>query len=673
VWVPLAAAQGASDQGRAAEDEGPPSSAVGASEPKAGEADRPRAGRADEAEPPADRDVAPGEADAEADVEAGREADASAGEGAVSEGEPAEGSTGAGARPVTDASADARAGATATGEADGTGTDPAMAGVEQARATTAEGTDVDDGLTEPGGDTLGGDIPIRFKLGGYFRTRFNWFGNVPVGTASNLNDDAADAQYMFMRLRLNPEVNYGSDPDRPIASLKMQIDALDNVVWGDNARLQSTPLFAIDPSATDIDGFELNDTLFLRRAWIEFLIPVGQIRIGRMPSTWGQKILVHDGNGLGEWGDPQEGSTFDRILFATRPISIYNALAKGDSRPTPLIFAFAYDKLVEDPIVADTDRPTEIDVGPIDNRFEARSGNPNFSFLTNNGDDVNEAVVALLWRDKELVINKASDELTLGAYFIYRWQNSTESDIYISDITWRFKTGLGPYKPSFYTEGEIVNIAGTSRGVALTGDCMDGVCNEGNANIWGAVGSVGFEDEGKWQTELELGFSSGDADLIGDDTLKLRPLNEDYRVGLLLYRVALAARSSNGFGETLRPLRSDGGVWNSKYIWPQFRYTVLPGIETHFAFLAAWADELTPGAYVNTRPLDAGNSCTFEGECFLGWEADFALRVKWGDNDVMRWDTEVGVMQAGDALKSQMQGLAKDWLWTAQTRIGMVF
>ncbi|MCZ6805894.1 MAG: hypothetical protein O7F08_03000, partial [Deltaproteobacteria bacterium] len=163
-------------------------------------------------------------------------------------------------------------------------------------------------------------IPLQWKMHGYYRARYNWIGNVPLPTDPATGEQpSGQANYGNMRLRLDPELTYGPNPDLPIARLRITVDGFDNVVWGDNARVFSTPLFAVDQSVTDVNGFDLKETLRLERAWIEFLVPIGQVRVGRMESQWGVGLLTHAGNGLADWGDFLRGETFDRILFATRP------------------------------------------------------------------------------------------------------------------------------------------------------------------------------------------------------------------------------------------------------------------------------------------------------------------------------------------------------------------
>ncbi|HJL48319.1 MAG TPA: hypothetical protein RMG45_20845, partial [Polyangiaceae bacterium LLY-WYZ-15_(1-7)] len=572
--------------------------------------------------------------------------------------------------------------------------DAAPTPAETARA--AEPTRVLGGGEREGGSDASADIPLEVALHGYYRARYGWWGNVPVfQRRMDGTRDAEDAHFAFQRLRLNPQVTYG-DPDRPIAALYMQIDALDNVVFGDNARITRTPLFAQDPSYTDYEGFDIADSFRLERAWLEVLIPVGQIRVGRMPSQWGLGLLAHDGNGLGEWGDPLFGTTFDRVLFATRPLTVVNALTRGDTRPTPLIFALGYDKLVESPVTSAVDPPAiNASLGPFGPIVSSpaefnesaggfrslRNGIP-FSTWTGENDDVNELVTALLWKDDDFG-PRSTDSLTVGGYYVYRWQrrggalrdlpdDAQASRVHIIDGYWKLDYGLGPRLPSFYTEGEIIHIRGRTNTVSLAGGCDDeaGVCNETEADLLGGAMRAGVRQDGEYGAVLEWGFASGDGRLFNDPTLSVRPLHPDYHVGLLMYQVGLSTLTAIGLGEEIRPLWSRGGVWNSHYVFPQVRYTILPGIEVHAAFLTAWARALLPTVYTNERADFTDTACgPFEKDCHVGWEVDLAFRFRWGQNDLMRWDTEMGLMRAGQALS----GLGEEFLWTVQTRMALVF
>ena len=369
-----------------------------------------------------------------------------------------------GARPVS-ASTPAK-----VGEA-GMGTEAA----ERERARASIG-DVGQSVRQKGEDA----VPLKFQFHGYYRTRYNWIGNapMPVGSIPSASRfPSKNASYGDMRLRLDPEVTYGPNPDLPIARLRFTIDGLDNVVYGDNARVFSVPLFAVDQSKTDRNGFDLTESLKLERAWIEFLVPVGQIRVGRMESHWGMGALTHAGNGLAEWGDFYRGETFDRILFATRPITLARGISKGDTRQTPLIYAFLYDRLSQDPVISSVissaadgsaGAATNPNFKPFYTTFPERSTFP-LAYLTNLDRRVSEIVNVLAWFDEDFG-RGATDEFFLGAYVVYRWQRSTESRITIPDVAWRLKSTLKNKRNlAITTEGEYHAILGHSGALGFTG------------------------------------------------------------------------------------------------------------------------------------------------------------------------------------------------------------
>ncbi len=485
-----------------------------------------------------------------------------------------------------------------------------------------------------------------------------------------------------MRLRLNPSIVYGSDEAAPVAALYSQIDVLDNVVFGDNARIAGTPIFVNDPSETSLIDGDIAQTFRLRRLWLQFLIPVGQIRIGRQPSNGGMGLLFNGGNGFtNDFGDALDGTTFDRILFATRPLTIFNALTRGDSRSTPLIFAVAYDYLVEDTL------------GPGRDPVARRQGP--FSFLTGGEDDVWETTLVLAWKDLEFNSSvNARDEFSAGVFAVHRGQDSTDSNIWIGDVFYRLRwSAFGRGAPSIYTEGELYTIQGTTNGVGLIGpiDPNTGRTGmQGGANIWGGAMRFGFESSGNawsipdrpgrpgtsfadWAFWLESGFATGQENAItavgSYSTLTQRPNNNAYQVGLLLYPLVLAVRTAAQYTETFDAVWSNGGVWNSVYFLPNIRFRPLPGLEIIGQFLLAFADQLNLPLFDQRESADS-TACGLAADCLLGWEADVALKLSWGPNDEMRWSNEFGIMNAGPALGARLQS---SLIWTLQTRIAYVF
>ena len=571
-----------------------------------------------------------------------------------------------GARPVS-ASSQAK-----VGEA-GMGTEAA----ERERARASIG-DVGQSVRKKGEDA----VPLKFKFHGYYRTRYNWIGNAPMpkGSIPSASDfPSKNASFGEMRLRLDPEVTYGPNPDLPIARLRFTIDGLDNVVYGDNNRVFGVPLFAVDQSKTDRNGWDLTESLKLERAWIEFLVPIGQIRVGRMESHWGMGSLTHAGNGLAEWGEFYRGETFDRILFATRPITLARGISKGDTRQTPLIYAFVYDRLSQDPIVSAVtsfpDPPSaQPNVQPFHTTWDERSEFP-LAYLTNLDRRTSEIVNVLAWFDEDHG-RGATDELFIGAYVVYRWQRSTDSRITIPDVAWRLKHTLKKNRNlAITTEGEYYTILGHSGALGFTGNCGPERCDEGTAGIHNAIARIGLMNEGKWASQLEGGFASGDKSILsfnepaGSKQLTARGFNENVKVGLLMYQVALKALTYSALAPLgAAELGANGSVWNSKYLMPSFRFTIVNGLEVHTQFLVAWADRLDPAVY------GAGNEvskCGFTADCWMGWEADLAIRAKMGAKDIVWIDLETGMMQPGQAFTNA--GFNDAWLWTAQLRAAMIF
>ncbi len=547
---------------------------------------------------------------------------------------------------------------------------------ERARASIG---DVGQSVRQKGDEA----IPLKFKFHGYYRTRYNWIGNAPMPKGSIPSESAfpsKNASYGFMRLRLDPEVTYGPNPDLPIARLRFTIDGLDNVAFGDNARVFGVPLFAVDQSKTTVDGFDLTESLKLERAWIEFLVPIGQMRVGRMESHWASGLLTHAGNGLAEWGEFMRGETFDRILFATRPITLARGISKGDTRSTPLITAFVYDRLsqdqVVDPTIGSPPAATNPNFHPFYTTFDERSTFP-LAYLTNLDRRVSEIVGVLAWHDEDFG-RGATDELFVGAYAVYRWQRSTVTRLTIPDVAWRMKYTLKNKRNlAITTEGEYFTILGHSGGLAFTGNCPPEPCNEGKANIHNLLARIGVMDEGDWAFQFEGGYSRGDDDTLSfterppaqTPTLTSRGFNENVKVGLLMYQVALRALSYQALAPLgALALGANGSVYNSKYLLPSFRFTVINGLELHAQFLIAWADKLDPLIY-GTGNLKS--KCGFTSECFMGWEADLAIRARMGTKDIVWIDLETGLMQPQQAFLNA--GFNDAFLWTVQLRAAMIF
>ena len=502
---------------------------------------------------------------------------------------------------------------------------------------------------------------FHFEVEGHYRTRGYLF--------SGMFDQDRPATYMEHRLRVRPIASY-----RGLARLAMEIDALDNVVWGDNASLATTAVFAGDPSATSVTGRTL-PSVALNRVWLEMDLPVGQLRVGRQPSHWGLGILANDGDGFEpRFGENRAGNTFDRVLFATRPLSIVDAIRGVEDREIPLIAGVGVDRLVTSPQIRyygyrcqpgipETDdryRPecdrsgdgvTDADHGFTDDRFtEDRRGH---GWWTDPDQAVMEMVYVLLYQGEDLDLFGLEGDLTAGTYVVHRVQGETDSNILILDGY------LDATIEGVIAQAEVVHIRGQTRAITLPGAVGAGDDPLAKtADIWGYVLRGGYEQPG-WKVLVEHGHASGD-DNVADARFTGRPLHEDYNVGLLLYQEVLRRVTASVWTEAADGLWSQGGVYNSRYLFPTVHLTPLENWELLAGLVLAWPHQ-ADGAII--RETDAA---------LLGWEVDVGLKHRWHEH--LHFSLEVGYAQVTDRLPLSLAGLDPEGrFFTVQSRIGWLF
>lgn len=225
--------------------------------------------------------------------------------------------------------------------------------------------------------------------------------NVPLCIIAETCRDADTIGGANMRLRLEPILNVSED-----IKIKAQIDVLDNLVLGSTPdglpQSYSVPVLAFSQNQnTPSDGINsLADSIRVKRVWAEVMTPIGQLRVGRMPSQFGLGILANDGSGL----DADYGDSNDRILFATKLAGHY------------IVPAFDWNV-----------------AGPTSAIRAAPGGQP---FDRDQRDDVDQYILAIAKRDSEQEIKDKleNDELVFnyGTYLVYRTQALDAADYYAS-------------------------------------------------------------------------------------------------------------------------------------------------------------------------------------------------------------------------------------------------
>lgn len=535
-----------------------------------------------------------------------------------------------------------------------------------------------------------GEDNFKVTVSGYYRARAHVFGAGDAGpdgaeVAGRLyQDQPTTGQYLNQRIRMGLKFAY-----KDVASLNIHAMALDNVIWGDNADVSTTALFAGDPSYTQITGLEA-PPIEIFRGWMEFKIPVGLFRVGRQSSHWGLGILANDGDGFrNDFGEAYTGATFDRILFATNPVSLIQAFTKKkETKEIPLIFAVAFDKLVSDPLSQyygykcspgvdqtvdpgrydarcdiDGDGITDADHSYKEERDPDRRRD---GWWADQRDDVNEMVYALIYRGKDVKYFGGTGDLTAGMYLIHRWQTETDSSVIIPDVYLDAKV----HGVSLQFEG--LGIFGDTRAITLPDSATPEDPLFKTAQIGAYVARVGYERD--WfKVEFESGMASGD-NQVNDALFTGRSFDPNYNVGLILFEEVIKQVTDELWAGSASGLRSKGGVYNAHYINPRVKFYPYNNTEIIAGFMMAWPDQ-ADGAVYRCNEADAERFGCSAGDNIaneLGWELDLAIKHRFQKHILV--SIETAYAHATNRLPLDVVGLNTDGnFWTFQARAAWEF
>jgi len=487
------------------------------------------------------------------------------------------------------------------------------------------------------------DSGFHLSLDGYYRARTYLLGEQIYPGRAEGEEAKRTLAYVTQRLRLQPEIGYGE-----WATLHVTADCLDNLIWGDNAGLSSTALFASEPSQTGLLGAEM-PYVYVRHAWLESVLPIGVLRVGRMPSDWGLGLLSDDGEGFDDdFGDNSYGTTYDRILFATKPISIVRAIAGMEAEDTPLVLVVAWDKLVESFLELDrTGRPVR-PRAPYDT-----------GWLADDSDDVEEWTVGVVWHQENLGWLGPDDSLTAGYSFVYRTQEVSGSRVYIHDAYFKLRLW------DMFLDGELFAIHGRTWSIPLGVESIDGLYPRKDADILGWLVRTGWS---RWMftVKAEAGFASGDDFDADEPNFSSMPLGPDVNVGLILYEEYLAQLTRRRWRDN-EGMWSKGGVYNSYYFMLTAIVEPVEDLQVTVAVLNAWAGQPCDSVY-------QGIECAGpDDHPWLGLEVDASVRYRFYDDHML------AVLEGGwyrpdnEAFRLDAQGFGDTDIWTLQSRIAFVF
>lgn len=527
------------------------------------------------------------------------------------------------------------------------------------------------------------DPAIQVEWEGHYRVRGHVFNHLYASQDRAAKDGGyRDARYMTHRLWLRPVFNY-----QDLAKLKVELHALDDVVWGDNISEASTALFAETPGTTDLEG-QTAIPIEVGRLWMDITIPVGLLRVGRQPTEWGMGILAQSGERHDKkFGTNHYASTNDRVFFATRPLAIYQKIAGKKDTNTPFYLGVAVDRLVEDPLIQYDGFQCELGVAQGDPDYDPRCdedgdgvSDRDHGYTTDRtpdqrqpdwwadqDDDVWQMVYVAVYRGEDIDYLGGHGDLTAGTWIVNRFQPETESKVLIVD---------GHVKADVHgviLQAEGIRIVGDTRAITLPGsvDPTNPDPLAKRANIWGYAAEAGYHQPA-WKLLFEHGYASGD-DVATDKDFTGRALNPDHNVGLLLYEEVLARVTATNWTSEARGLWSRGGVYNSRYIFPTAHLYPLDNWEVLAGFVTAWPDK-PDGVNIRCSSGDARiDECSSPSSlqataATIGWEVDAGIKHTWHEHVDLA--IEGGYAETTDRINTEGAGLNPEGkFFTFQTQL----
>jgi len=497
---------------------------------------------------------------------------------------------------------------------------------------------------------------VRFGLEGYYSAQGTYIRDLANLKQSLLPSSAdlyreriTNTGYFTHHLRFEPRLSVGK-----WVTLHMRLDGLQNVVWGDNDGRAQSALFAGNPTNTNDYG-ESIASVQLTWAYLDVDVKLGRLRVGRMASHWGMGLLSNGGGNLvthrggvdDDFGDNRNPSINDRILFATKPITVIKTLAKAKDTSSNLVLVYAYDRLVEEPYWQDISRDSQRPYGEQ-------------TFLSRQKNNVEEHVLVLAYANKNFLSHVPSlkmwkhKELVLGAYVVYRKMGAYEGILRYDNGREIYDCGVPSPPPACGAESKVAIIDPyvklrlgpflvESEGYVIVGKTEPGKGipigdSVGKALIYAWVARLGYTLFKKVDLVVDVGQASGD-DVYGNDTFTQRPMHSDFAVGLIMYReflrersaTALAQRLNSNVAGTLSPARSlqtNGGVVNSTFLHPRVRWHVNKSLTLKLALLMAWSHKSGPDNFLFDKVSCEGES----GLCmerYIGTEIDVGVDFRW--------------------------------------------
>jgi hypothetical protein len=489
---------------------------------------------------------------------------------------------------------------------------------------------------------------VKLELPGYYRFRFTHLDSmdiskIPSGQRAGETQSLESIDYSEHRFRIEPSVSFSKK-----LSFHSQVDILTGMLSGDTAGRIYQWYAEPEQRWNAIDGGSTHNfqNLHFKRYYGAWETPIGLLQVGRQGSHWGLGMLANDGEGFkNDFGDAYYGDNVDRVLFGTKPYSIFRSLVSGEKpEKDPLTVAFAYDwHVARDPNMK---RGKE--------KIEAATGAP-FEGVNGDLDDkVHQYIGALLVETEPFeggfyIVRRIMEHPDILLPIDFQPPGGEYLRVWVFDVYGRLHI-----KPRFldggelFLEGELARITGkTNLTVSQSFQSPENPFPESDVSQLGWVIRGGIR-RSPLEGRIEVGYASGDSNPFDTDVKGFK-FHPDYNVGMILFEDLLAQVSAAStynaikkFGEAgpIPPLGADllptnGAVTNAVYIAPTFKIAPYENLECALTLLYARAatDVVDPaidglfgggaGMY-NSLGGPAGNR-------YLGTEIDLGISYtfKW--------------------------------------------
>lgn len=462
---------------------------------------------------------------------------------------------------------------------------------------------------------------LKIQVHGEYQARLSQHSDVPLRPFRGRADTSSLGQTtrLVHWLRITPQLTF-SDTLKVVG----QIDVPRGFIGG-----QETEHVEADFSMEERQPFEVHP----RWLYLEYLSPIGLLRVGQQPSHWGMGIIANDGDHPTLFGDYYRGAITERILFATKPLG----------KESPLTVALAGDLVFRDSNAALSDDEVAL-----------------------------QGVLAAFYQDKR--------ENMIGFYGVYRSQKRESRalpgrdfdetlKVWALDSAGKFNAKIPGTRGHVVGEYEAAYIFGDTSFVRTAQqtrtNTREDVRNFGTAMRLGAVTTQGDGDQrwGDFAANLEWGWASGDANPNDGVTRRFR-FDPNHNVGLIMFDEVLAwktARASAAARDpqlTQRPspgtdlLPSEGAVFGATYLYPNVVFRPVRELDLKAAVVIAQttADFVDPvrvgtnGVFVN---YDGGDARSHD----LGIELDggFEYRLALDHGMTLQLGAQGGVLFPGNA------------------------